>query len=171
VSGHHRQRSSHLASHSGVAWRHDGLPKDLKLLGSHWDEQVAFNNTIVRAAPQDLAADALKSLVTPAAGLVALNQYVQLDTFVSKAPPKKPAAAAPPADAAIKNAQIDVEASLQSALADIQDATTTLTCLETYKPVVTANGNVSCDQTCTLDANAFKTLLNSALQNAIDTAK
>jgi hypothetical protein len=143
----------------------------LKLVASHWDEQVAFNNTVVHAAPQDLAADTLKSLVSPLSSLVAISNFAAMYNFSPQSPIAPPPAPAPqPDDAAIKSAQVAVDATLQSTLADIQDATTTLTCLETYKPAVNLNGNVSCDPTGTLNPGQLQMKPGTALQDAIDTA-
>jgi len=132
------------------------LPKHthvyIRLQNAHWDETIAFNNTVVQAAPQDLAADALKSLVTPGSAFAGAFQNKFLYSFSPNQ--------ANPSEAQPEQSPYPMQAEIAKRLDDvtpvIQNAVTALTCLETYKPALTDQyGTVYCDQTGALGPGDF----------------
>ncbi len=79
------------------------------------------------------------------------------------AAPKQP-------DDDIRTEQASVYDMLDSTLSDIQDATTELTCLETYRAAMTTSGNATCDQSTMLTPASFSKAPKTALTDAIDSA-
>lgn len=119
----------------------------------HGDENIAFNNVTAFIAPEDLLADALRSLVTPGSSFVAHGVFQPFDLIMNGPPPRK--TEKPRDQDPIPSLQEEVLGRLQTVLSDVQDANTTLTCLETYKPVAGPKGKLYCDQTGYLTPDAF----------------
>jgi hypothetical protein len=139
----------------------------IKLLRPHADESIAFNNVTALVAPEDLAADALKSLVSPASSIV-FNQVLGFNIFTNAKTPRKPEK---PEEDTVPGFQEKVLNRLQTVTNDVQDANTALTCLETYKPVIGGPGHKVCDQTGILNPDDLSTADGSVLESAINTAK
>lgn len=148
------------------------LPKGtkvyIKLTHPHWDETIAFNDTIVRAAPQDLAADALRSLVTPGSAFAGAFQSSFFLPFQSMIiPPGHGAPSGTQSKNTVPKLQDDVRNQLNQATQIVQNAITAFTCLETYKPTLTAlDGTTYCDQTGALSPADF--IIHSQTDSAID---
>lgn len=141
----------------------------IKLLRPHPDESIAFNDVTARVAPEDLAADALKSLVSPASSLIVTQALYNFNFSTNAKKPRK--TAKPAAEDPIPGLQTEVLTQLQKVTDAIQDANTTLTCLETYKPVVGDTGHKTCDPTGMLGPDELTTAKDTALSAAIDAAK
>jgi hypothetical protein len=141
----------------------------IKLLHPHPDESIAFNDVTAKVAPEDLAADALKSLVSPASSLIVTQALFNFNFSTNAKKPRKTEKL--PAEDPVPGLATEVLAQLQKVTDEIQDANTTLACLETYKPVVGEKGHKTCDPTGVLGPNDLTTADGTALSAAIDSAK
>jgi hypothetical protein len=127
----------------------------IQILDAHPDESIAFNATTVRTAPADLAADALKSFVSPLSAIVFDTSFMGFTAEMLTTGPAQP----PPTDS-IEVDQVAVQNQLVTLVSQVQDATTELTCLETYKPFNDATDPDSCVQTALLNRTTFKAALD-----------
>ena len=128
----------------------------IKLINSHWNENVQFNSVTVKTAPEDLLADLLKSLVTPLQSLVVQQKAYKLG---GKPQPVSPLA----------KEQSNIRNELESVRSAIQDATIELTCIETYKPLNESEPR-SCVQTASLTNATFANAESQAVRNAQNAA-
>jgi hypothetical protein len=129
------------------------------LANPHPDETIAFNDVTVQQAPEDLAADTLKNLVSPLSNIQFQNLNVFEDAMIGRQnkTTKKPVFRKPnSAKDTVPIEQAKVEDRLKAAGTQLQNAAAMFGCLELYKPFVTdPKGIIVCDQTGILPANAL----------------
>ncbi|MEO8735074.1 MAG: hypothetical protein ABI380_00895 [Edaphobacter sp.] len=139
----------------------------IRLDDAHWDETIAFNNAVVQAAPQDVSADVLKSFASPLSGFVgaAINTAITTQAFVFHVAPSEDVLD----DSQVILLQKRAGQSLSTALPLIQDASTSLTCFESYRGMINENGKNICDPTGPLKPAGLRTAYDQ-LRQTIDTA-
>jgi hypothetical protein len=126
----------------------------IQVSNPHWNETIQFNSQTVQTAPQNILADILTSIVTPAGGLDIVqasrnangalldeqDMALRPDDFVSTADP-------------ILIEQKHIRHLFYDLFAKINDAATQLSCLEAYEATVSPDGKPKyCDQTASLNA-------------------
>ncbi len=130
----------------------------IRVKNARWNENVSFTTSTSRVVSSDILGTLLKSAVTPLQGLV-LNQGTHLK--IAELVPVKP-------DPIIE-AQKDIMRQLDIVSKTLADANVGLTCLETFKALIT-NPDYSCDNTTSLNAATFPAAKDTAVTSMLSGA-